>query len=76
VRVIEARPSGNVGAQVVVDGTSTPVNPRPNPQILDLLRAPLGPVNEKRMYVPAGVSGHDEPTPTPTPRGQARVQTV
>jgi len=86
VRAIEARPSRNRNTDLlvaiatpravtdtdtpVVEGTHTPLDARPNPELEDPLRAPLGPANERRMYIPAGVSGHDELTPTPTPRTQ------
>lgn len=81
VRAIEARPSRNRDTAVLGEptalldvageGTRTPVDARPNPQMEDPLLAPLGPANERRIYIPAGVSGHDELTPTPAPRTQA-----
>ena len=37
---------------------------RPNPEPPGS-RAPLGPCNEHRAMIPAGVSGHDAVTPTP-----------
>jgi len=63
VQAIEARPSRNMD-----DGTSTPNDWRPNPQIQKNLQAPLLPANERRLYIPAAVSGHDELTPSPMPR--------
>jgi tRNA-dihydrouridine synthase 2 len=43
---------------------ATPPHYRPNPEPPGS-GAPLGPSNERIMYLPAGVSGLDAPTPTP-----------
>jgi hypothetical protein len=76
VSAIEARPTttstrrdGDDLNLIEVDegGTVTPVGWRPNPSIMEILNAPLMPQNELRMYVPAGVSGKDEVSPTGTP---------
>jgi tRNA-dihydrouridine synthase 2 len=43
---------------------ATPPHYRPNPEPPGS-GAPLGPSNEMRLPLPAGVSRHDAPTPTP-----------
>jgi tRNA-dihydrouridine synthase 2 len=70
VEAIEARSPRRSGR---IDGTTTPLEWRPNPRMAENLRAPLFPGNERRIPVPASVSGHDEPTPTPTPPTEARI---
>ncbi|KAI0053475.1 FMN-linked oxidoreductase [Auriscalpium vulgare] len=45
----------------------TPAEWRGNPDRSVVHDAPLLPTNERRATVPAGVSGHDEATPTPAP---------
>ncbi|KAF7792504.1 hypothetical protein EIP86_003545 [Pleurotus ostreatoroseus] len=58
----ENQAEGTVEPEAILKTPQLPQTPDPN-----ILRAPLGPANEARRYVPAFVAGQDVPTPTPVP---------
>jgi len=64
VSSIESNSSQNSQDQKIPEVFKTPVHSMsPDPM---LLRAPLAPANDARIYIPALVAGREEPTPTPT----------